>query len=69
MSVGRGDGGETVTASLCLVFKFKRRGVIFVPPLIKSVKNLFLSNQGIMKSITCSCAVVIFETSEFIFLK
>ena len=45
MPVGGSGGGhdgrknrETVTASLCLVFK--GRGRILAPPLIKSVNNL-----------------------------
>ena len=53
-----GKNRETVTASLCLVFK--GRGRIFSPSLIKSINNLFawrkiLSNQGNMISIRCSC--------------
>ena len=55
-----GKNRETVTASLCLVFK--GRGRILAPPLIKSINNLFpgeksLSNQGNMISITC-CSTV-----------
>ena len=34
-----GKNRETVTASLCLVFK--GRGLILTPPLIKSINNLF----------------------------
>ena len=46
MPVGRSGGGqgqrknrETVTASLCLVFKGRGRNL--VPPLIKSINSLF----------------------------
>ena len=56
---------ETVTASLCLVFK--GYGGILVPPLIKSINSLLpwsknLLNQGNMVLIMCYCAAVNCET-------
>ena len=44
MPVGRFVGGETVTASLPLVFKW--RGRILAPPLIKSINNLLPSRAS-----------------------
>ena len=51
-------------SSPCLVFKFKRRGRILAPPLIKAINNTLQSNQGNMISMTCSCAVVIFDVIQ-----
>ena len=52
MPMGRGGGGhsrrkknrETVTASLCLVFKGRGRNL--APPLIKSINSLFPGDKA-----------------------
>ena len=56
-----GKHRETITTSLCHVFK--GRGRVMALPLIKSINNLVpwrknLSNQGNIISITCRYAVV-----------
>ena len=47
-----GKNRETVTASLCLVFKGRGRNL--VPPLIKSINNLFPGEKACQISWHCS---------------